>query len=213
MSSLKELNEIVSNIEITERGLFSLYKDELVIVYPFYEPRIEIKEKDNNYNITISKDYKISSYIKVESLVNSKIYLISFEEIGLNQALYSKPLLNTSLDHILTSKDLKDSSLVEKSQLLKAKYEDFKDSYSLEDVFNEFVSSLLLEIRMEYLSTNKINLNLIKDYYDYLKLQSLDKSMIYDDALSNLKKQIKNKNNTEVKDIVFDILQKYDHIN
>ena len=213
MSSLKELNEIISNIEITERGLFSLYKNELVIVYPFYEPRIDIKEKDNNYDITISKDYKISSYIKVESLVNSKIYLIPFEEIGLNQALYSAPLLNTSLDHILTSKDLKDSSLVEKSQLLKAKYEDFKDNYSLEDVFNEVVSSLLLEIRMEYLSTNKINLNLIKDYYDYLKLQSLDKSMIYDDALSNLKKQIKNKNNTEVKDIVLDILKKYDHIN
>ena len=66
---------------------------------------------------------------------------------------------------------------------------------------------------MEYLSSNKINLDLIKDYYDYLKLQCSDKSVIYDDAFNNLKNQLKDKSDTEVKDIVLDILQKYDHIN
>ena len=213
MSNLKELNEIVSNIEITERGLFSFYKDELVMVYPFYEPKIEIKEKDNNYDIKISNEYRLSSYIKVESLVNNKIYLISFEEIEIKKELYTKPVLNTNLDYVLDSKKFDDPCLIEKSNLLRTKYEDFKDSYTLEDIFDEIISSLLLEIRMAYLSNDKIRLDLIKDYYDYLKLQCLDKSMIYNDAFSNLKNNLKNKSDTEVKDIVLDILKKYDHIN
>ena len=122
-------------------------------------------------------------------------------------------MLNTNLDYVLDSKKFDDPCLIEKSNLLRTKYEDFKDSYTLEDIFDEIISSLLLEIRMAYLSNDKIRLDLIKDYYDYLKLQCLDKSMIYNDAFSNLKNNLKNKSDTEVKDIVLDILKKYDHIN